>query len=439
MIRKLFVSALLCAGIANAQGNLGSYLGPGVLRRGAGDVGSRGGEQVDLRFYLGANGVADTGYQGLATDAQGNLVNPGTLMGVRLVGGVYGSHSWKRARLGVDYMGDVRHYVGDSQYDNSTHALRTGYSFRPNARWNVDVRGSASEYTRAYFAGVSDIGDPTLIAPANLTDSRYYGLSADATATYQMSARTFVTFGGGTRFQQLKLPGIVRTLGFNAVGAWSRRLSARSTVGVDYLFAHDGARDNSFASDAHSVGGRYSLQLGPEWFLNLTGGVFIANIDRNVSLDLDPVLAEIFGTKTLIVANHLQKIGPSGSVSLIRQMNRSSFGFSASRSVASGAGSYTTSTSESASLSYRYQAPRKWAGWLLVSQMRNTAIGSGFGKFSATQFGTGFSYELWPSLHFVASYDIRHLNVNFTGYSRNPSSASIGLDFSPGSIPLSFR
>ncbi|MEQ1948171.1 MAG: hypothetical protein ABL995_13335 [Bryobacteraceae bacterium] len=439
MIRKLFVSALLCVAVANAQGNVGRYLGPGVLRRGVGDIGSRGGEQLDLRFYLGANGVVDTGYQSLATDSSGNLVNPGALVGVRLVGGVYGVHEWKRAQLGIDYTGDVRHYVGDSKYDNSSHSLRTGYTFRPNNRWIFDVRGGAAEYTRAYFAGVSDTGDPTLVAAANLTDSRYYGISSESTVTYQMSARNSVTFGGGIRYQQLKALTSSRTLGYNAIGGWSRRITAQTTIGVDYSFNHDAARDNSFSSNSHSVGARYGIQFGPAWQLNLTGGVFIADIDRNVALELDPALAEIFGTKTLIIPSHLRKTGPSGSISLIRHVKGSSFGLSASRSVASGAGSYTTSTSENGSISYRYQAPRKWAGWIILSEYRTTAIGSSYGRYSATQLGSGFSYELWPSLHLVGSYDIRHLNVVFTGYSRNPSSASIGLDFSPGTIPLSFR
>ncbi|HEX9154622.1 MAG TPA: hypothetical protein VF819_03600, partial [Nitrospira sp.] len=178
---KLFVSVLLFAAVGNAQSDLGSYLGPGILRRGASEIGSRSGEAVDLRFYIGVNGIADTGYQGLSVDSNGNLTNPGTLTGVSLTGGIYGVHDWKKARLGLDYSGDLRHYIGESSFDNTGHNLALGYTYRATNRITLDLRDGASQFTRAGFGSFSDATDPNAIRAASLLDSRYYGLNSDAT------------------------------------------------------------------------------------------------------------------------------------------------------------------------------------------------------------------------------------------------------------------
>ena len=51
----------------------------------------------------------------------------------------------------------------------------------------------------------------------------------------------------------------------------------------------------------------------------------------------------------------------------------------------------------------------------------------------------GFNYALYPAVHLVATYDVRRQNVVYTGFSRNPSTTTFGIMFSPGSLPLSFR
>ena len=38
--------------------NLSDYQGPGIWSPGVGDVGSRGGEQLDLRYYVGVSGCS---------------------------------------------------------------------------------------------------------------------------------------------------------------------------------------------------------------------------------------------------------------------------------------------------------------------------------------------------------------------------------------------
>src|SRR5579871_6203354 len=54
---RMLGGALLVAAASTAAAqdsvDLNSYLGPGVVSRGAGDIGMRSGEQVNLRYYAG--------------------------------------------------------------------------------------------------------------------------------------------------------------------------------------------------------------------------------------------------------------------------------------------------------------------------------------------------------------------------------------------------
>src|SRR6266851_8594298 len=97
--------ALVCLLASTAAAQVGNYLGPGVLSRGAGDIGTRSGQQVDLRFYAGVSGVYDNQLQPVSVDSKGNLIQVKSLYGVEANLGAYGTHNWKTATLGLDYHG----------------------------------------------------------------------------------------------------------------------------------------------------------------------------------------------------------------------------------------------------------------------------------------------------------------------------------------------
>jgi hypothetical protein len=101
---KLIV--LACAFVSSAAAQVGSYMGPGVLSHGAGDIGAVNGEQVDLRLYAELSGIVDTGLQPFSLDPQGNLLRIGPLYGEQLSLGAYGTHNWHQASLGLDYTGN---------------------------------------------------------------------------------------------------------------------------------------------------------------------------------------------------------------------------------------------------------------------------------------------------------------------------------------------
>ena len=142
MKSKLFWLASLLALPAAAQTDLSTYQGPGVLSPGVGDIGSRSGQQVDLRFWGGVNALGQTNLQPLITDSKGNLIHVPTLLyGVEANIGASGVHSWQHAQLGVNY-------AGDYPISQATHltTVRTRH-------WLSAIRFSTQAVSRSTCAG----------------------------------------------------------------------------------------------------------------------------------------------------------------------------------------------------------------------------------------------------------------------------------------------
>jgi len=126
------------------------------MSRGAGDIGKRGGETVDLRFFASLNAIYDTGLVPIFTDTGGKLVDPGGLAGVEAEIGAYGQHSWRRANLGLDYKGNYRHYNQQQYFDGSDQQLRLGYTYQRSRRLQVSFQGLGGTYSQG-FGGVAGL------------------------------------------------------------------------------------------------------------------------------------------------------------------------------------------------------------------------------------------------------------------------------------------
>ena len=147
--------------------------GPGILSRGVGGAGSRSGRDLDIRFYAGANGLYETGVAPFATDAQGNLLKVEPLWGMEARLGAYGVHKWRRAQLGLDYTGGIRHYVNNSFYDGTDHALQLGLNYQHSRRLTLNFQETAGTFARTFGNQLGTSSDLSGLNPASqLFDTR---------------------------------------------------------------------------------------------------------------------------------------------------------------------------------------------------------------------------------------------------------------------------
>jgi hypothetical protein len=442
MCRMLSGTLLLAAatGLIAQNTDQSSYQGPGISSPGVGDIGKRGGEQVDLRYYLGVSGVADGTISPFLTDSKGNLVRVPYLYGIAVEGGVHGVHSWKRSQLALNYAGSYTKYFNYDAYNSNNHSLTLGYTDQISRRLKLDLRESAGSLTNGTgpVANAASADLSSSFTPAvRLFDARTYYLQSSVSATWLQSARMSYTAGASGFLQNLKSTGLSNGWGYSFNGNIMRRLSKSSTIGGTYAYSHFEFPGFSSQSNSHVFQGLYATGLGRFWTLSIEAGATVSTGEGLVSYAIDPVLAAIFGQTTITGIARYQTIYPSGTIALKRQFRRAALGLNYYRGVNSGNGAYTTGRLDNVYASISYTGLRKVnlgadGGYYVLK-----AIGQNIGSFSQYSAGAGVTYALGRDMHLSLRYDYRDQQVDISNYKRNGSRASIGLNFSPGSLPLS--
>ncbi len=436
----LLMAAFLSANRANAQdSNVNTYLGPGIISRGVGDVGMRSGEQVDLKFYVGVSGVVDTNLQPFQLDAKGNLLRIHNLYGIDGSWGVYGVHHWKKSQLGIDYGGDYRRYFNSKTYNGSDQRLNLGYTVTPTRRWSIDLRESAGTVaisTSQYATTSSENGNAVVTPSTMFFDARTTFLDSAAYATYLESARTSFTFGGSGFLQDQKAAGLYNSGGYNFTGSMQHRVTKSATVGASYTYSHYEFPAFHSNSDSNTYQGTFATGIGRSWTFSLQAGVTISEVNSQQTFTLDPVLAALFGVPTITQRIYVRSLYPSGVASLDRKFRRAELSFNYSRGVNAGNGASGTSRQEYANMTFSYTGIRKLNLGFNGGHSTLTSIGQDSGSFATFTGAFGFAYTVGRGVSITGRYGLNQQQADIASYRRTSTGATLGLMFSPGAVPL---
>jgi hypothetical protein len=441
---KQLLAPLACwvafASIATAQ--LSDYLGPGVMTGGAGQIGNRSGEQVDLRYYVDANAVYDNGLQPISTNSEGHLTQVGGLYGVEALLGAYGTHSWKTSLLGLDYRGDFRYYTNGSYYDASDQNLTIGYTYQKSRRLYFDFRGlggTYSNYLGAVPGDTSANGGSTAVNQAGLLlfDNRTDFLQGFTGMTYMLTARASFTVGGDGFYVHRQSSELIDVAGWDAHGRFQYRVSRFTSIGAEYQRSHYQYPDYFGNSDINSYTAFVAARLGRLWTLSLQGGAYQVNTLGVQQVALSPSVAAVLGVSTTeqrFVANDWL---PAARATLTRQFKHAQLNFNYNRTMVPGNGVYLTSRSENGSGSFTYTGINKFTFSINGGYYALSSIGQGIQPYTMITGSTGLTYNLTHALHLVARYDLRQQEIYIAGYRSTSYRATLGLAFSPGTLPLS--
>jgi len=430
---------LACCSTMTAQ--ISDYLGPGILTHGAGDIGTRAGQDVDLRFFVTANEIYDTGLQPYSVDGSGNLAKVGGLFGTEASLGVYGTHNFHHARLGLDYRGTYRHYIGNSSMDGTDHTLALGYTFQKSRRLVFDTRQTAGTVSQGTVFGnvFPTVTDSVVTSSSLLFDNRTNFLQSTLDANFLLSARTTLTFGGDGFGVWRKATGLIGMEGYTLRGSIKQRLTQRTTVGVNYQHTHYDYPKAFGESDVNSFTGTFATQLGRAWTVSLQGGVFLAEVEGLQQVAVAPELAALLGVQTTQQTFYRKSIFPQWGATLGRQFRRASLSLSYQAGVSGGNGVLLTSRSDNGNASFSYTAARKWSFSATGGYSRMVGIGQNLQPFSQIIGGAGITYALTHPIQLFARYDARNQEVINGVYLQNSYRATIGISFSPADIPLAFH
>ena len=438
---KKTLLALACVCASNAFAQLSGYNGPGIISRGAGDIGTRSGQPVSLRFFADITGVYDNGIQPFSVDSKGNLVSVGALYGVQLDFGVYGQKQGKQSVVGLDYNGNFYHFDNNPFYDGTTHNLALGYTYQKSRRLSFDMRalaGTTNLGINSGLYGVEATPNSLVNSPTSLLfDNRTYYGQGTADVNFAASARTIYTIGGDVFAVRRQATGLAGLNGWTARGSVQHKLSRQQTIGATYQHMFYNFPPAFGQSSTDALEGFFSSSLGRRWTFNIHGGAFRAEVQGITRVALNPVIAALLGTSSGVQAFNESVVYPSGSAHLNGKFRTSSVDLSASRTVTPGNGVYLTSVSNAGTLGYSYTGIKKWNFGISGTYYQLQGIGQGIQPYKQFSGGAGFTYGITHSLHIVGRYDARHQDITLSGLRATSSRATIGLAFSPGNVPLS--
>jgi len=429
--------AVAFASTASAQ--LSDYLGPAITTRGAGQIGERSGQIVDLRFYADASGFYDNGLQPVSVDSKGNLVEVNGQWGTEVSFGAYGSHQWRHSQLGVDYRGTFRHYSDNTYFDGIDQQLVLGYTLQKSRRMFFDfsVGGTLSRSIGAlagyYLPMPSLVDQPSSL----LFDNRIYFAEGGADMTYLLSARTSFSVGAGGFVAARRSNALSGVQGYTARGSLQHRWTRSTTVGTTFQHVHFDYTQSFGNSDVSIYEAFVGSQLGRRWTLYVSGGAFQAEAEGLQQVAVDPVIAALLGVNTTTQAFYTTHVFPSGSANLTRAFKRASLSFGYAKTVAPGNGVYLASRQENATATFSYTGTRKLNFSFFAGAIRFNSLGQSLQPYWQANGGTGVTYNLTPALHLTARYDARHQEIVNNPYSPTSYRVTLGIAFSPGTIPLS--
>ena len=416
------------------------YAGPAILTRGEAPAGLQG-AQISFRPFFEFSSVYDTGLAGVGVDSKGQLGNTAAF-GLTFTGGVSGAHSWKHTSLGLDYRGSVYHYTKTTYYDGSDQSLMLSLSHQFTRHTSLTLRESAGLYSRPY--GMYGLPSTIAFDPAttynpttDFYDNRAFYVSSQADYTIQKSQRLSFNLGGDGYLVRRRSTALFGVSGAGARADMQYRFSRRSTVGVGYNYEHFAYHGIYSGTDFHSIVGTYGVRITRNLEFSLYGGILRAETTFIQSVPIDPAIAAVIGIYSAPVINHRIDHVPNISGRLSRRFEKGVVYLSGGHSVTPGNGLFLTSVMTTGVAGYTYTGIRHWSFAIQALYDRGDSIGNYQGTYGDLGGNLTASRQIARSLHAVASfYARRYQSASFSGYNRLIYTATLGLGFPPGDIPL---
>ncbi len=448
MGKALLVLAMIGAQLLPAQvpgGGGGGYQGPGVMSRGAGGIGRRAGRVANIRFLVDVAGSYDNGFVPLQVNEAGELVTTGANYGVEISVGAFGQKSWRRTLVALDYQSQYGRYNVNRFLNGFIHNLGVGVAHQWSRSIAVDAQLAAGTTNRAigFFGGVplgGGVGSPDIGGPGTfIFDNRVYFAQLGGNLVWTPSSRWSVA-GGGNYFRiDRTASGLVDSRGYVLQAQTGYRLNRRQQVSGGYFYNSFGFPGAFGTSQIHGFFGGWRYQSGARWNIDVQGGVFRAYTEGLTQVTLDPAVAALLGQTAAIRAFQRTVWLPTFNIGVSRNWRRTGINLAYSRGVNPGNGLFLTTSSDNGNANFNYTPGRNWTFGTFVNYTRMNSIGPDFNAIEQVSAGVNASYRIRGDLFFRSSVDFRRILTQNSTFRQNSQRVLIGISYSPGEIPISFR
>jgi hypothetical protein len=417
------------------------YAGPAILSRGEAPAALQS-PGISFRPYAEAAATYDGGLQGVALNNDGVLPGPQGSAGVRLMWGVSGSHSWQHTKLGLDYRGSLYEYFRVPSLDSVDQALLLGISHQFSRHTLLTLRESAGTFGRNFvLPGLSQTVpfDPvsSYIPTIDYFDQRTYYASTQADFSIQRSTRLIFDVGGDyfiTRRSSAALTGVA---GASARGDIEYRLTKKTSIGVNYSYAHYAYTKTLGGTDLHGFNGGYSVRLTRNLEFSAYGGVMRAE-SKFISLTpVDPIIQALLGITAAPQISHSINWIPNGAGRLAKKYRAGVLYFTAGHTITPGNGLFLTSFTTSLYGGYTYTGLRRWAFDAAGGYNDSNATGSITGNYRTGTASITVSRQIMRSMHVIFEAGLRQYgSADFSGYNRSVFFGRTGVGITPGDLPF---
>jgi hypothetical protein len=427
-----------------AQQPESQYGGPSILSRGGVPSVLRGGDLARIVPFVSATADYNSDL-GPYTLGPGGRPIYDAGFGVIGTVGVTGSHSWEHSVLDLDYRGTYRDYADFPEERGLDNSLDLAFSHQLSSRLSITL---SEEFARTHsieslpLGGLYSGGMPgynslynALTANSLLTTPALASVSA-ARLVYQRTARLSFSVGASAIVAREQAQQTIGANGYIGSADLAYRVSRYQTLSVAYNFTHFTYLGQLGTTNMHGVVLGYSARLGRYWELQAAGGATRVASLRNVTVDLDPALAQLLGESVLFQKTNSVFYMPNGSLHLTRSFRHSSWMAGYDRSVVAGNGLYTTSGYETVASTYTYSGLRRLSLQAGAGYYRLSAMTQGLGNYRSFGASGGFGYRLAKGFSTVGRIDGRRYYVLNSLFDRNGYIATFGFSWNPGEYPL---
>jgi hypothetical protein len=416
------------------------YAGPAILSRGEAPAAMKP-PTIEFRPFVDFATIYDTGLSDAELTQTGGLANTASA-GIRVAAGVSGTHNWKRTSVGVDYRGSYTDYRHQTVPRSFTQSLLMGVTHQLTPHLKIDLRESAGMFTRDFgLAGLAQTVpfDPssTFIPTTDYFDNRTYYSSTQAQATLQKTARLSFNMAGGFVTNRRSSNSLYSVNGQTAEGDAQYRLTRASTVGAVYQYNRFEYSHHTGGSDVHIFTGAYSMRPTRRVEFSAQGGVARVESKFFLAQAVDPVIAQLLGITTNVQVLHTIAYHPYTAARLSRVFSKGIAYVTGGSNVTPGNGVFLTSYTRTVMGGYEYTGLRRWSMNAQAGDSWSDTTGNATGSYRGVTGNMSVSRSLGGSAHFTASFSARqYQSASFSQYNRLIYSATVGIGFTPGDVPL---
>jgi hypothetical protein len=353
--------------------------------------------------------------------------------------GVYGTHSWRRTVLGLDYRGDYRYATQRRNFNGTNQVLSLDIMHTASRRTALFLRETGGTTNRAFGGFLAPaIVDPLSLNLANdeLFDTRIYFSQTTGGISYRSSARMTYTLSGDGFFTKRPDARLISVSGYRAGADADYRVSSRLTIGGRYhymVFQYPRVYGDA---EMHGAQLKIARRMTRNIEVNFMGGPMHVRASGTQRVQLSPEVAAILGRPTGVEAFTRKAWVPQISATVSYIFERSRFTAAYATGISPGNGVYLTSLRSTTSAGYSFTGIRKLSLGISARYTELSSRATNLEKLAMVGGGGGFNYAISRLFNLSSQFDYRKFRSGGVP-GREGFYFAAGFTVSPTRLPLS--